>query len=180
MNNTQTEQFEVVVRPHRAALHRFALGLARNPSDAEDLVQETLLRAFTYWHTFRYEGEAAARSWLCTILRNRYLDHCHAQQRQPPLVLLDLFPEEAASFLGSRRFSTTPERIVLAQQEVRALARAVAALPAPYQRVLLLAIHEGLSYHEIADRLRIPIGTVRSRLSRGRKRVQRALAVWQG
>jgi RNA polymerase sigma-70 factor (ECF subfamily) len=189
-----TTRFEQVILPHEASLHGPAYQLTRNASDAEDLVQETLLRAYSRFASYRDDG--SPRAWLHTIMRNLFINGWRKRSREPQQVSLDALPDAGASAASpitrsagsdeisllstsARQALASPERVVLSRAESDALLGAVRELPHEFRDVVLLADVRGLSYQEIADRMGVPIGTVRSRLSRGRKRVQRAVYAWQ-
>ena len=167
------EEFEGMVLPHRDALYGHALSLTRNPDEAEDLVQETTLRALRGFETFRADGPV--RAWLLTILRNLFINRYRSQVRAPRQLSLDAIenPDPITPIVPG------PERVILSKLENEALARAVRALPPAYREVLVMSDMRGLSYQEISDELDLPIGTVRSRLSRARERVRRALFAWR-
>lgn len=179
--------FERVILPHEQSLHGPAMALTRSSSDAEDLVQETLLRAFDRFETFRQDG--SPRAWLHTIMRNLFFNMYRKKSREPKQVSLDVFEPtttggggiaiEADSAEQASQTITSPERIVLGQMESAALLAAVKALPDEYREVVTMADVQNMPYQDIADTLRIPIGTVRSRLSRGRERVRRAIFAWR-
>jgi RNA polymerase sigma-70 factor, ECF subfamily len=139
-------------------LRRYALQLARNPSDADDLVQDTVERALAKHHQFA-EG-TSLRSWLFTILRNRFLTNCRDRRRWGNA-------EDYANAVGAA--SVPPSQDDSA--EVSALGRAFEKLPMRDQLVIELAAFRGLNYEAIAGMLKVPSGTVRSRLSRARKRL---------
>ena len=165
--------FETMVLPHRDALFGHALALTRNVEEAEDLVQETTLRALRGFDTFRADGPV--RAWLLTILRNLFINSYRSRTRSPRQVSLDALqtPDPVAPMdLG-------PERLIFSKLENEALERAVAALPKSYRDVLVLSDMQGRSYQEISDELDLPIGTVRSRLFRARGRIRRALFAWR-
>lgn len=180
--------FERVILPHEQSLIGPAMALTRSSSDAEDLVQETLLRAFDRFETFRQDG--SPRAWLHTIMRNLFFNMYRKKSREPKQVSLDVFEPtttggsggvaiEADSAEQASQTVTSPERIVLGQMESAALLAAVKALPDEYRQVVTMADVQNMPYQDIADALRIPIGTVRSRLSRGRERVRRAIFAWR-
>lgn len=185
-SENQTQQFERLILPHESSLYAPAMALTRSASDAEDLVQETLVRAFDRFDTFRADG--SPRAWLHTIMRNLFYNAYRKRSREPRQVSLD-DAEPTAVHSGSSGIAhesspqqaslDSPERIVLSQLEGAAVYRAVRQLPDEYRRVVALADIQGLPYQEIADQLQIPVGTVRSRLSRGRERVRRALHSWE-
>lgn len=180
----RVEEFESLILPHEASLYPAAMSLTRSASDAEDLVQDTLLRAYARFDSFRSDG--SPKAWLHTIMRNLFFNAYRKQTREPKQVSFTTLEENggaenviAAEESVSRPSVSSPERVVLSQMEGDALRRAVAALPSEYKQVVALADMAGLPYQEIADRLHIPVGTVRSRLNRGRKRVRRALWSWR-
>ena len=182
--------FEALVLPHRDVLLAHALSLTRDTDEAEDLVQETTLRALRSFATFRQDGPV--RAWLLAILRNQFINGYRARARAPRPVSLEVL--ERGSGASGAVFGTAgaseaapawapavpgPERAVFSRLENEALSRAVAALPPVYRDVLVLSDMGDLTYQEIGDRLGLPIGTVRSRLSRARSRVRRALFAWR-
>lgn len=175
-NSTHEEllRFETLVERHRSTLSAYARRLARNSADAEDLVQETLMRAYTHRHTLRETGSIS--SWLCVTLRNLFINQSRQRSRHPRSVSVDEgnLPEipDAAQ--------RDPAHVTVSRLEHAAVEKAVSALPEGYRMPLLLADQDGLSYQEIADELNLPIGTVRSRISRARARLRRALFVWRG
>ena len=143
--------FETEALPHVRALYRASCRLTRSPQDAEDLVQETCLRAYRAFD--QYTPGTNIRGWLFTILYSAHADGRRRASRRPATV--SLLAEPAS------RARETP----FASQD---LERALLALPDGYRSVVLLRDIEGFSYQDIARRLRIPIGTVMSRLHRGR------------
>ena len=171
------EEFEQVALPHLDALFNLALTLTRNRKDAEDLVQETYLRAFRFFDT--YEPGTHVKAWLFRILRNTFVSRYRAARRKPEHVDFDGI-EGAYETLVDETFrrereAPDPERALLARVPDEAIRRALAQLPEEYRTVVVLALVEELSYKEIASALGIPIGTVMSRLHRGRKHLQREL-----
>lgn len=151
---------------------RYARLLTRNPSDTDDLVQETYLRAYTNWHTFRPGSDC--RRWLFTICRNLFL---RTQQRESRIVgvgdpdadvqrTAELYWDAAAAGLD-----TLFDRIDVAP----ALERGLRDMQAEYRDTVVLVDVEGYTYAEVAATLGVPIGTVRSRLFRGRRLLQETL-----
>jgi RNA polymerase sigma-70 factor (ECF subfamily) len=166
------EEFELVALPHIENVGRFALSLTRNETDADDLVQETFLRAFRGWHTFTPGTDC--RRWLFTICRNTFIS---MKRRKPVYVQsdegdLDAMPAAVTHMRAvSEGIADAFEQI-----DVRpAIEAAVRALPEPHHSIVVLVDLEGLSYEEAAAVLQIPVGTVRSRLYRARRHVQEAL-----
>ena len=162
---------------HIDALYRTAVRMTRNPSDAEDLVQEAYLRAFRSLHQFT-EG-TNLRAWLFRILTNTYINEYRRRQRRPTSASLDGIEEfylydhliDSPVQPGDER----PEDQVLAQLTVDDVTRAIEELPEEFRHVVLLADVEGFAYREIAEIVGIPVGTVMSRLFRARRRLQRQL-----
>jgi RNA polymerase sigma-70 factor (ECF subfamily) len=142
------------------SLRRYALGLTGNREAADDLVQETMERAWRRLAFWRGEGEL--RAWLFSILHNAFVDRVRADKRSPtqPLAEGDDLPARA-----------TQEDLL----HVRDLDRALAQVPPDQREVLLLVSVEQMSYAEVARALGIPIGTVMSRLSRARARLRAVL-----
>ena len=173
MKTRTQSNFERLVLPHRDMLYGHALSLTRNADEAEDLVQETHLRALRGFERLRSEGPL--RAWLLTILRNLFINNYRAKHRAPKSVSLDALenPDPVVPTEPS------PERAVFARMESEAVNRAVANLPDDYRTVLELSDMRGMSYQEISDTMALPIGTVRSRLSRARSRIRRALFAWR-
>ncbi len=171
--------FEQEAMQHLDALYRTALRMTRNPQDAEDLVQETYLRAFRFFDKF--EPGTNLRAWIFKILTNTYINRYRKQAAGPRLDSLDALEEsdgfalynhldmEAASRGGS------VEAQVLDRFAESDIKRAIEALPPAFRMAVLLADVEGFSYNEIAEILAIKKGTVMSRLFRGRRLLQRAL-----
>jgi RNA polymerase sigma factor (sigma-70 family) len=155
-------RFEAQVLPHLDAAYRYARWLCGSPSDADDVVQEAVLRAFRGFDGLRGD----ARAWLLTIVRN-----CHAtalkQRRRRGFVPL---PEEQDLQEASAMTATAPgpEAVAIGQDEGRSLERLLAGLPEPHREVLVLREIEELDYREIAAVTNVPIGTVMSRLARAR------------
>lgn len=151
--------FEEVVLPHLAVAHRLARWLLRDEHDAEDAVQEASLRALRHFRTF---GGGDARAWFLRIVRNT----CYGRRRPSGGIAAAPFNEE----YHSREWPpSNPETILLRIDDAAWLTQALRRLPERLRRVLELRELEGLSYRELADVLGIPIGTVMSRLSRGRR-----------
>ena len=151
-----------LIEPHIPGLRRFACALLRGDRQgADDLVQDCLERAVSRWHLRRAEGDV--RGWLYTILYNRFLNEKHRQGRRGvPDALLEVAEAELPGVDGGQ------DRAL----EHRDLLRAFAALPEEQRSALLLIGIEDLSYGEAARVLGVPIGTVMSRLSRGRERLR--------
>ena len=159
------------------ALYSAALRMTRNPADAEDLVQETYLRAYRGYGGF--EAGTNLRAWLYRILTNTYINSYRAKQRRPDERQLD----EVEDLYLYRRIGAVEEALASrsAEDELMDLftddevKSALDSLPEQFRIAVYLADVEGFSYKEIAEILEIPIGTVMSRLHRGRKAMQKEL-----
>lgn len=162
--------------PWLEAVYRFSLRLTGNEAEAEDLVQETFLRAYRHWDTFT--PGTSARSWLFTICRNAFLRHREQQNRRRESLEseLDVAVEAiaAANVLEEIRLQD-PERIFFDSFIDAEVETAVRNLPIEFRDTVILSDIEGMSYNEIADILEVPIGTVKSRLYRGRRILANAL-----
>jgi RNA polymerase sigma-70 factor, ECF subfamily len=161
--------------PLLPSLYGSALRMTRNPADAEDLVQDTYLRAFRGFAGFQ-EG-TNLKAWLYRILTNSFINTYRKKQRQPQTVEGPDDLEEWYLFdrLGSRNVEASAEQEVLDQLPDDDVKRALESLPENFRMPVLLADVEGFSYKEIADIMDTPIGTVMSRLHRGRKALEKAL-----
>ena len=167
-------RFEHEVLPLLPNLYGAALRMTRNPQDAEDLVQETYLRAYRGFGGFR-EG-TNLRAWMYRILTNTFINAYRKKQREPITVPEDDTPDwYLYDKLGGAGAEASAEAEVLEQLPDEDVQRALEALPEAFRMAVLLADVEGFSYKEIAEILDVPIGTVMSRLHRGRKALQKAL-----
>jgi RNA polymerase sigma-70 factor (ECF subfamily) len=160
--------FEEMVTDHLDALYRTALRLTGRSQDAEDLVQETYLRAWRSLHTYR--PGTNPKAWLFRILHNAHIDRYRASTRAVQTV--DELEGQDPAFVVHE----TPESLVLAGVMDAEIRQALMTLPEVFRSCVILADLEGFSYQEIADILAIPRGTVMSRLFRGRRAMRRALA----
>ncbi|MCU1343857.1 MAG: sigR [Acidimicrobiia bacterium] len=158
-------------------LYSAALRMTRNPSDAEDLVQETYLKAYRSYESFT-EG-TNLKAWLYRILTNTFINSYRAKQRRPDSTVLDevedLYLYRRLGGLEAVTASRSTEDEVMDLFTDEEVKHALEVLPDNFRIPVLLADVEGFSYKEIADILEIPIGTVMSRLHRGRKSMQKQL-----
>lgn len=158
-------------------LYSAALRMTRNRADAEDLVQDAYLRAYRSFHTFQ-EG-TNLRAWLYRILTNAYINKYRAKQRRPQESELgeieDLYLYRRLGSMETAAASMSAEEHFLDLFTDDEVKQALEELPDNFRLPVLLADVEGFAYKEIAEMLDIPIGTVMSRLHRGRKAMQRAL-----
>ena len=158
-------------------LYGMALRLARNRPDAEDLVQEALLRAYRGYHTFT--AGTNLRAWLFRILTNTFINEYRRRSRRPRETELDEGGEASPYRFGAyeqvRSWARAPEDQLIEQIFESDILEAIKDLPVIYRIPVLLADVEGLSYKEIAQTLDVPMGTVMSRLHRGRNALRKAL-----
>jgi RNA polymerase sigma-70 factor (ECF subfamily) len=170
--------FEQEALVHLDSLYRVALRLTGNAADADDLVQETMLKAYRAWD--QYERGTNAKGWLLTILRHAFINEYRRRTRRPATVDLDaiepfaVFPDVQEDDPQGRFFDQIVDDEVL---------RAIDGLPEQFREAVVLSDVEGMSYEEVANILDVPIGTVKSRLFRARRMLQGKLyeyAVSQG
>ena len=154
--------FEEVVLPHLDAAFNYARWLTKSDQDAEDVVQDAAVRALRFFSSLRNDD---ARAWLLTIVRNtwygRFSKVGRAEQHAVGADMKDERPDEQLD----------PEALLIQRQAVERVHRAIEALPVDFREVIVLRELEGLSYKEIASVVGTPIGTVMSRLARGRERL---------
>jgi RNA polymerase sigma-70 factor (ECF subfamily) len=168
------ERFEREVLPLLPNLYSAALRMTRNPADAEDLVQETYLRAFRGFSGF--EEGTNLRAWMYRILTNTFINSYRKKQREPVTVQEDDLDEwYLYDKLGESGVEPSAEAEVIRSMPDEDVQKALEALPEGFRLAVLLADVEGFSYKEIAEILGIPIGTVMSRLHRGRRALEKAL-----
>ncbi|GAC1314631.1 MAG: sigma-70 family RNA polymerase sigma factor [Chloroflexota bacterium] len=169
-------RFEEQALTHLDALYRTALRMTRNPSDAEDLVQDALVRAYRFYD--RFEQGTNFRAWLFKILTNTYINSYRRKQGRPQESSLD---DTEDFFLFNQLSGDSGERVtdvedtVLDTMGADAIQRAIDALPPNFRTTVQLSDVEGLSYAEIAEAMGVAKGTVMSRLYRGRRQLQRTL-----
>jgi RNA polymerase sigma-70 factor, ECF subfamily len=164
------QEFESEALVHLDTLYNVALRLCGNASDAEDLVQDTVTKAYRAWN--KYERGTNCRAWLVTIMRNTFINQFRRESRRPSSVQFDSV-EDISVFEsvqerdpeGSFFHSIVDDRVKQAIQD----------LPEEFRIPVVLSDVEGLSYAEIAEILDLPVGTVKSRLFRGRRRLQQRL-----
>jgi len=173
--SSRDEKFRTFALPHLDAIARVARALAGPGADADDLVQETFLRAYRYWHT--YDGKSDCRRWLATICRNAYREIFRRSDRVVAVEDHELESIASARVHIAAR-SAGVDDMFMRIDVGPAIERAIAELEEHYRTVVLLVDVEGFDYQEVADTLEIPIGTVRSRLYRGRRQLQEALLAY--
>lgn len=165
--------FEGEAMPHMATLYNTALYMTRNPAHAEDLVQETLLKAFRFWH--RYEQGTNCKAWLFRILTNTFINRNRKKQHLHESIEGSEREYTAGMLAQGNHFYDTPEMDYLGKLFPEHVQKAVESLPENFRIPVILADLHDFSYKEIADIMECPVGTVMSRLFRGRKRLQELL-----
>ncbi len=177
VDTARQEQFTAQATEHMPALYSAALRMTRSPADAEDLVQETYLKAYRAWHS--YQQGTNLKAWLYRILTNTFINSYRSKKRRPEQTELDevedLYLYRRLGGLEAAAASRSAEDEVMDLFTDTDVKAAIEALPDSFRMAVLLADVEGFSYKEIAEILDIPIGTVMSRLHRGRKALQKAL-----
>lgn len=178
-HNTSNEDFEAGVLAQLDSLYRTALRMTNNAQEAEDLVQETMLKAFRFAHT--YQSGTNLRAWLFRILNTSAINRYRKQATHPTPTSLpegeDFYLYNRIRDLSGQELTQGADEEVLSQYLDEDVYQALNNLPPNFRMAVILADIEGLSYKEIADVLQIPIGTVMSRISRARRQLQKSL--WQ-
>ncbi len=161
------KEFQSEALPHMDFLYNYALRMTYNAADAEDLVQETFMKAFRFWDS--YEKGTNIRAWLFRIMKNAYINRYRKEKKAPETVEYD----DVQNYYNNIRDSTVESGDVqetmfgnLLDDQV---AKAIAELPDDFRTIVILCDIEELTYEEVAEFVDCPIGTVRSRLHRGRK-----------
>ncbi|HWW85293.1 MAG TPA: sigma-70 family RNA polymerase sigma factor [Vicinamibacterales bacterium] len=154
--------FEDIVLPHLDAAFNYARWLTRNDSDAQDVVQDAYVRALRFFSSLRGDD---ARAWLLTIVRNTWYGRFSRPGASEPSVVFDEKTDHRSDD------TLDPEALMIQQQQIDVVRRAIEELPVDFREVIILRELEGLSYKDISTVVGIPIGTVMSRLSRGRERL---------
>jgi RNA polymerase sigma-70 factor (ECF subfamily) len=170
-------RFAEQAMPYMGSLYSAALRMTRNNADAEDLVQETYLKAYRAYGSFQ-EG-TNLKSWLYKILTNTFINSYRSRRRRPNETDLedveDLYLYRRLGGLEAASAGRSAEDLVLDRFSESEVKEAVESLPDQFRLAVLLADVEGFSYKEIAEILNVPIGTVMSRLHRGRRALEKAL-----
>jgi RNA polymerase sigma-70 factor (ECF subfamily) len=177
---SDAKRFESYLTPILTAAYGAALHMTRNRDDAEDLVQEAALQAFRAFDSFQ-EG-TNFKAWFFRILTNLFINAYRKRQREPEIDTLPEAEDAPALYLfkrtremGIHSWNPDPAALVIERIEADQVFRAIAALPEDYRVVSALYFMEEFSYQEIAEIVGCPVGTVRSRLHRGRRILQKAL-----
>ncbi len=166
MQKTELTRFEQTVLPHLDAAYNLARWLTGDEHDAEDVVQESYLRAVKFFGGFHGEN---ARPWLLAIVRNTCYTWLRRNRMDEPTEL-----DESTQMIDPS--SANPEAILLSAAQTELVRQALEALPPGFREIVILRELEGMSYKEIAEIASIPVGTVMSRLARARARLQKLLS----
>lgn len=177
-------EFEQVALPHMDAMYGAAYRLTRNPRDAEDLVQDVMLRAYRFWDSF--EKDSNCKAWLFRILTNTFINHYQKKKRSREVLSAAQAEQSVTDGVLVHEGAMSqrdPEEILLDHTLSDDVARALEELPPEFRVAVVLCDVEGFSYKEIADIMECPVGTVMSRIHRGRRLLKKSLhdfAVNQG
>lgn len=167
------QDFKSEMMPHLDSMYNFALRLTMDPTDAEDLVQDSVVKAFRFFHS--YEKGTNAKAWLFRILKNSYINNYRKKSKRPNEVDYD----EVSTFYETIRADQTDtsdlEERMYRDMLDDTVTRALESIPEDFRSVVLLCDVEGFTYEEIANMLDVPIGTIRSRLHRGRNLLRASL-----
>jgi RNA polymerase sigma-70 factor (ECF subfamily) len=168
------ESFEREVLPHLDSIYSMALRLARNPEDANDLLQETVLRAYRFFH--QYTPGTNSRAWVLTILFNNFRNGYRKSGREQVSQSEAEFTERLeAESLAADQTRSDPEALAFANVMGPEVTAALESIPEEFRVALLLVDVQELSYQEVSGVLMVPVGTVKSRVSRGRSLLREAL-----
>lgn len=164
---TKQREFSAEALPHADFLYNYALRMTYNAADAEDLVQETYLKAFRFWES--YEKGTNIRAWLFRIMKNAFINRYRKEKKAPETVEYQEIENFYNNVRESGADSSDLQETVFSNLLEDEIAKAIAGLPEDFRTVVILCDIEELTYEEVAEFLDCPIGTVRSRLHRGRK-----------
>lgn len=168
------KSFEKEALPHMDALLRTALRMTKNQNDAEDLVQETFAKAYRFWDKF--EQGSNCRAWLFKIMTNIFINEYRSKSRAPMAVNVDDIDDNFLyGQLSQLPPEDNPEQQLFAKIFDDDVKKAIEELPDDFRMVVILSFLEGFSYQEIAEIADLQLGTVKSRLHRGRKLLQKKL-----
>jgi RNA polymerase sigma-70 factor, ECF subfamily len=163
-------EFQTEAVPHMDILFNYGLRLTGNSDDAHDLVQETFMKAFRFWD--KYEKGTNIRAWLYRIMKNTYINRYRKETKEPDTVDYDDIQNFYNTIKADRVDDNDLQEKIFGGLLDDDVTRAIEKLPEDFRTVVILSDIEGLSYEEIASFVDCPIGTVRSRLHRGRKMLQ--------
>lgn len=172
--DAKRKSFEAEALPHMDALYRTALRMTKNENDAEDLVQEAFVKAYRFWDKF--ESGSNCRAWLFKIMTNIFINDYRSKSRSPMSVNMDDIDDNFLyGQLATVDAGADPEKQLFSKIFDDDVKRAIENLPEDFRIVVVLSFLEGFSYQEIADIADLQLGTVKSRLHRGRKLLQKEL-----
>ena len=166
-------EFEREAIPHMDLLYNYGLRMTGNPADADDLVQETYLKAFRFWD--KYEKGTNIKAWLFRIMKNSYINRYRKESKEPDTVDYDVVKNFYNTIKHESADTNDLEERIYGNLLADEVAKGLESLPDDFRTVVILCDIEGLTYEEIAEFVEIPIGTVRSRLHRGRKMLRAKL-----
>jgi RNA polymerase sigma-70 factor (ECF subfamily) len=171
------QRFEAEVLPHLDAMHRTAVRLTRSAADADDLVQDSVVKAYRFFDS--YEQGTNVRAWLLKILTNLFFSRHRRTTLESNVSALGAVDPVADGWMSAASMAPTrePERLVERPLLEASVGKVLDELPEDFRTVLVLVDIEGLTYREVADAMGCPIGTVMSRLHRARKAVALRLGV---
>jgi RNA polymerase sigma-70 factor, ECF subfamily len=172
----QRDSFDQIALPHLDSLYGAAYRLTRNPRDAEDLVQDAMLRAYRFWDSFQEDSNCKA--WLFKILTNTFINTYQKTKRSREILSAAMVEQEATDGVLIQEQGIAqrdPRGVLLDKTMSQEVAEALAGIPPEFRTAVVLCDVEGFSYKEIADIMECPVGTVMSRLYRGRRLLKKAL-----
>ncbi|CAE6833724.1 RNA polymerase sigma factor [Paraburkholderia haematera] len=172
----RSRRFQQMALPHLDAAYNLARWLCGNANDADDVVQEAFMRAFRFFDTFRGDS---ARPWLLAIVRRTWYTEWRRRASSHEVVEFDDTMDDA-TFDGWSTGGTDPQTLLIRNEDTKLVHDALAQLPVEYREVLILRELEEMGYREIAMVADVPIGTVMSRLARGRRKLAALLTAKQG
>ncbi|VAW04002.1 hypothetical protein MNBD_ALPHA04-2252 [hydrothermal vent metagenome] len=170
------KEFKALILPHLGASYNLALWLMRTPHDAEDVVQESYLKAFNAFDQFKGENP---KGWLLSIVRNTCMTLLSRNMRQSKVVPIEIALDSPGIWRADQHLvepMTSPVDQLISAHESREVRKAVSQLPVEFREVIVLREFEDMAYQQIADITGVPVGTVMSRLSRARKKLHAVLA----
>ena len=166
VSSKKQRAFNAEILPHLDSLYNYALRLTTDQSDAEDLVQDSIVKAYRFFDS--YEKGTNAKAWLFRILKNSFINNYRKHQKLPQSVDYDEVSPYFESVRSEQMETTDLEKIIFRNLMDDNFTSALAKLPEDFRTVVLLCDVDGFTYEEISNMLDVPIGTIRSRLHRGR------------
>lgn len=166
-------EFERLVRKHERDIFNAALRMTGDHADAEDVAQEAMVKAYAAFDQF--ELGTNFRAWILRIVTNTYINEFRRRKRTPEATTWDLLPREELGKVSREEVGDDPELALLENALDAEVEQALSDIPEVFREAVLLCDMQGMAYHEISEVLEIPIGTVRSRIARGRALLQEKL-----